>query len=190
MLQTEKLIILFQSKFKNRYKRYPYSLSTVRDSKWYKHFENFALTTKLEYGDEEKFLDRLFFNSEDVVWPFVLSQDRAKQIEKNILDEKTYFNSSLSEKDYIKETLKKCKTWCKSKGIKENQLYSFITDDANQLLAKRGRYYLPLFCFSKKFLENYVLSDEDRLKKNSIRAFYTELYEALKVSLKDDFIDD
>ena len=188
MLQTERLVILFQQKFRNRYKRYPYSLKTVRESKWYPHFEKFALTTRLEDGDIDAFLDRLF-SDDSVIWPFVLSQDRARQLEKNILDEKAHYKQGLSEKDYIKETLKGCKAWCKSKGITENQLGEFMKDPAVQSLADRGRYYMPMFLFSRVFLSKHELTEDDILKKNSLRAFNSSVYEALKVALKDDFID-
>ena len=190
MLQTEKLIILFQRKFRNKYKKYPYSLNNVKESKWYSHFSNFALTTRLESGDEEKFLDRLFDTQDEVVWPFVLSQKKAKQIEKNILDEKTYFKEEkLSEEDYIRETLKNCKVWCKDRKIEKEQLRSFILDPANQLMAERGRFYLPIFLFSRSFLNRHELTEGDILKKSSIRAFHVKVYETLRASLKDDFID-
>lgn len=190
MLQTEKLIILFQHKFRNKYKKYPYSLNNVRESKWYPHFSNFALTTRLESGDEEKFLDRLFDSQDEIVWPFVLSQKKAKQIEKNILDEKAYFREEkLSEEDYIRETLKNCKVWCKDRKIEKDQLKSFILDPTNQLMAERGRFYMPIFLFSKSFLNKHELTEGDILKKSSIRAFHVKVYEILRASLKDDFID-
>ena len=95
----------------------------------------------------------------------------------------------LGENDYIKATLIKMAEWAKRNHVSENKLGKFITDPGCQMLALRGNFYKPLFFFSKSFLDRYNLTENDVLKKNSIRAFHPTVYDALKISLGDDFID-
>ena len=180
----------FQRQFKTKYNYYPYSMKNVQESKWWNHFTEFCSTSKLG-DDEEKFVKQLFesWDSNDKLFPYVLSQKYAKDIESNMLENSGVETKKLSDSDYIRITLMKAAHWATKNHVQNNKIGNFLKDPACQALALRGEYYKPLFFFSKSFLEKYSLTEEDELKKNSIRAFHPLLYISLKSSLAEDFVD-
>ena len=165
-------------------------MKKVQESKWWRYFTDFCNSSSVD-NCEYKFVVRLFslWEEKEKLYPYVLSQAYAKKIEQDIKEKDEFKTESLSDSDYIKLTLEKAKVWAKRNKITENKLGKFLTDSSCQLLALRGEYYKPLFFFSKSFLNRYELTEDDILKKNSIRAFQTKLYDLLKDSLGEDFID-
>ena len=164
-------------------------MKTVQEGKWWAHFRNFCNGSTLENGKEIEFVQRLFdsWEEESKLYPHVLSQEYAKMIERRMKE--NIETEKLSEGDYIKLTLRKANTWAVRNKICDNKLGSFLKNSTCQLLALRGEYYKPIFFFCRSFLDRYELSEDDILKKNSIRAFHQDLYEALKNSLAEDFVD-
>lgn len=182
----------FQRQFKTKYNYYPYSMKTVKTSKWWNHFTGFCYKSRLDDGSEKKFIEKLFakWDNESKIYPYVLSQKIADDVESSMLGQTIEDTESLSEDDYINLTLKKATIWAKRNNIEENKLGRFLTDQACIMRALRGEFYKPLFMFSSSFLNQYgQLSEEEILKKNSIRAFHPELYDALKASLNVSFVD-
>ena len=165
-------------------------MKSVRDSKWWKHFVNFCYKSRLEDGLEKQFIEKLFFtwDGNGKIYPYVLSQKIAQDVESS-LDGKIE-TEEISETEYIKLTLKKVFTWARQNNICDNKLGNFLINPACILRALRGEYYKPLFMFSVPFIERYgELTEDDVLKKNSIRAFHPEVYDMLKQALGAQFID-
>ena len=182
----------FQRQFKTKYNYYPYSMKTVQESKWWNHFVDFCNKSKLEDGKEESFIEKLFskWESEEKLFPYVLSQKLAEDVESSFFALNSEDTKSLTENDYINLTLRKASAWAKQNRIYNNKLGRFLTDSACIARALRGEFYKPLFLFCSDFLNQYgEPSEEDVLKKNSIRAFHPELYEILKTSLNVKFVD-
>lgn len=179
----------FQRRYKNQYNQYPFSMKTVKEGKWWPHFQSFCDNSTLENGKEAEFIQRLFDSWEEnnKLYPYVLSQEQAKMIERRMKE--NVETESLSENDYINLTLRKANTWAIKNRIYNNKLGNFLNNPTCQLLALRGEYYKPLFFFCRSFLNKYKLSEDDVLKKNSIRAFHKDLYEALKRALTENFVD-
>lgn len=189
-MQAIRLAQEFQRQFKIKYNYYPYTMKTVQDSKWWNHFVGFSANSVLD-GKEEEFIKQLFnlWEGPQKLYPYVLSQEYARKIELRMKESSSVETKKLGENDYIKATFIKMADWAKRNHVSENKLGKFITDPACQMLALRGNFYKPLFFFSKSFLDKYNLTENDVLKKNSIRAFHPTIYDALKISLGDDFID-
>ena len=167
-------------------------MKTVKDGKWWEYFTNFCYKSNLEDGQESEFIKRLFdaWNDEGKIYPYVLAQKLAQDVEKSFSEKQIEETESLSESDYINLTLKKATAWAKQNNIYNNRLGRFLSDPACILRALRGEFYKPLFLFCSDFAEkNGELTEEDVLKKSSIRAFHPELYEMLKYSLGTKFID-
>ena len=164
-------------------------MKTVQEGKWWAHFQDFCNSSTLENGKEAEFIQQLFdsWEEEGKLYPHVLSQEYTKMIERRMKE--TTETESLSEDDYIKLTLKKVNTWAVKNRVYNNKLGRFLNDPTCQALALRGEYYKPIFFFCKGFLSKHKLSEDDVLKKNSIRAFHQDLYEALKISLAENFVD-
>ena len=183
----------FQRRFKSQYNYFPYTIKKVRDGKWWVHFKNFAYGSKLPNGFEKVFIDKLFdslADKDDKIYPFVLSQKIAKDVEKSFGDVQIEETESLTENDYIISTLKKASLWAKQNGICDNKLGSFLSNPTCMLKASRGEFYKPLFLFCSDFVNKYGgPSKEEQLKKNSIRAFHVDVYDALRQSLMNKFVD-
>ena len=167
-------------------------MKTVKDSKWWEHFTNFCYKSNLEDGKEKEFIEKLFsaWEEEEKIYPYVLSQKLAEDVESSMFEKTIDETESLTEDDYIRITLKKASVWAKQNNIYNNKLGRFLTDQTCILKALRGEYYKPIFMFCSLFLDKYgSLSEDDILKKNSIRAFHRELYDILKTSLNTNFVD-
>ena len=180
----------FQRRFKTKYNYYPYSMKTVKDGKWWEHFTSFCYKSELEDGREHEFVDKLFssWESEEKLFPFVLSQKLAQDVELSLTNKVE--TQEISETDYINLTLKKVSIWAKQNRVYNNKLGAFLSDSTCIARALRGEFYKPLFMFCSDFLNRYgEPTEEDILKKNSIRAFHPELYETLKVALNVKFRD-
>lgn len=165
-------------------------MKTVQDGKWWEHFTKFCSESNIEDGREQEFIDRLFslWESDNKLLPYVLSQKIAKDVELAILNK--IDTQEISETDYIALTLKKAAAWAKQNKIYNNKLGRFLSDSVCITKALRGEYYKPLFMFCSDFLSRYgSLSEDDLLKKSSIRAFHPELYESLKAALNVKFRD-
>lgn len=165
-------------------------MKTVQESKWWNHFSFFCGKSKLSSGKEKEFVELLFslWEEKEKLYPYVLSQKLAEDVESRLLE--NIEAESFSEMDYINLTLKKASIWAKQNRIYNNKLGCFLSDQACILRAMRGEYYKPLFMFCSDFLNKYGdLTEDDILKKNSIRAFHPEIYEALKIALNAKFID-
>ena len=165
-------------------------MKSVKDGKWWKHFLNFCYNSKLEDGREKDFIEELFcaWDSDDKIYPYVLSQKIAKDAELSVAGKRK--TQEISETDYIKLTLKKAAAWARQNKICDNKLGRFLSDSVCITRALRGEYYKPLFMFCSDFLSRYGnLSEDDLLKKSSIRAFHPELYESLKTALNTKFRD-
>lgn len=167
-------------------------MKTVKDGKWWEYFTNFCYKSNLEDGQESEFVKRLFdaWDGDEKIYPYVLSQKLAQDVEKSFSEKQVNETESLSENDYINLTLKKATIWAKQNNIYNNKLGKFLNDPVCILRALRGEFYKPLFMFNSNFLNQYgELTEEDILKKNSIRAFHTDLYDILRISLGNDFMD-
>ena len=189
-MQAVKLAQEFQRQFKAKYNYYPYTMKTVQESKWWKHFVNFSGNSVLD-DKEEEFVKQLFdlWEGPQKLYPHVLSQEYAKKIEQRMKERSKFDTKKLNESDYIKLTLIKVNDWAKKNHVIENKLGNFLNNPACQMIALRGGLYKPLFLFCRSFLGRYTPSEEEVLKKNSIRAFHPALYDSLKISLGNDFID-
>lgn len=168
-------------------------MKKVQDSKWWVHFKNFAYKSKLPDGSEREFIEKLFdalSDKEEKIFPFVLSQEIANKIEKSFNDVQIKETISLTETEYLSTTLKKAVNWANSNGVYNNKLGAFLTNPICMLRASRGDFYKPLFLFCSDYVSKYGIgSEEENLKKSSIRAFHPKLYESIKQSLMDKFID-
>ena len=167
-------------------------MKTVKDGKWWEHFTKFCYKSNLEDGKEKDFIERLFsaWEEEDKLFPYVLSQKLAEDVEASMSEQTTEETKELTENDYINLTLRKASAWSRQNNIFNNKLGRFLTDPTCITKALRGEFYKPLFMFCSLFLDRYgELSEEDVLKKNSIRAFHKELYDMLKSSLNVNFVD-
>ena len=165
-------------------------MKTVQEGKWWKHFTDFCDGSGIENGKEQEFIEKLFssWESDEKLLPYVLSQKIAKDIEFGIVNKVE--TTKISEKDYINITLKKAALWAKQNQVYNNKLGRFLNDPTCIMRALRGEYYKPLFLFCSSFISRYgELSEEDVLKKNSIRAFHPEIYEALKTAINVNFVD-
>ena len=167
-------------------------MKTVQEGKWWNHFANFCSKSKLANGTEEKFISKLFesWEEEGKLFPYVLSTELAKTVEQSLIESDGHIEKVLTENDYIKITLRKAVLWAKDNHIYNNKLGVFLTNPVCILKALRGEYYKPLFMFSAPFVQRYgELSEEDVLKKNSIRAFHPEIYNILKQALGTQFVE-
>ena len=167
-------------------------MKTVKDGKWWEHFTKFCYKSNLEDGKEKEFAEKLFaaWENDEKLFPYVLSQKLADDVESSMFDQTADEAETLSEDDYIKLTLKKVAIWAKQNKIYNNKLGSFLNNPVCITKALRGEFYKPLFMFSSSFLNQYgQLSEEEILKKKSIKAFHPELYDALKTSLNVNFVD-
>lgn len=170
-------------------------MKTVQEGKWWNYFVNFCDNTRLASGIEEKFISQLFesWEEEGKLLPYVLGTEYAKLIEGRILESEEHKENAekpLTEYDYIKLTLRKAIMWGKENQIYVNKIGAFLTSPYCVFKALRGEYYKPLFMFSAPFIEKYgELSEEDILKKNSIRAFHPEIYDLIRHSLDDQFVE-
>lgn len=169
-------------------------MKNVQESKWWKHFTEFAGKSKLSDRDVIDLIERLFFNwkeEDGKLYPFVFSQKIAVDVENDIIASKESKTSALSETDYIKLTLSKASDWAKQNNILNNKFGKFLLDPNCMFRASRGEYYKPLFLFCTDFFNRYSsrCTEDDLLKKKSIRAFHPEIYDMIKKSLMDKFID-
>ena len=167
-------------------------MKTVQDGKWWKFFINFCTESKLADGSEEEFIKQLFesWDEKGKLYPYVLSQEIAGMIEKRMLSAQEHEEKILTDDDYIKITLRKAMVWAKENHITNNKIGAFLISPVCIMRALRGDYYKPLFMFSEPFLKKYGdLSEEDVLKKSSIRAFHPEIYNILKQALNINFVD-
>ena len=189
-MRAVKLAQEFQTKFKEKYNYCPYTMKTVQEGKWWNHFVKFSANSVLD-DKEEEFIKLLFdlWEGPQKLYPYVLSQEYAKKIEQRMNEKSKFDTKKLNENDYIKLTLVKVNDWAKKNHITENKLGSFLINPTCQMIALRGNLYKPLFLFSKSFLDRYTPTEEEVLKKNSIRAFHPALYDSLKISKGNDFID-
>lgn len=167
-------------------------MKTVQEGKWWKFFTDFCAESKLSNGDEDRFTEQLFESWEEdtKLYPYVLSQEISKVIENRIIEVKNHEERILADDDYIKITLRKAISWAKENHVINNKIGAFLISNTCILKALRGEYYKPLFMFSKPFLERYgELSEEDVLKKNSIRAFHPDIYNLIRQALNINFVD-
>ena len=168
-------------------------MKTIQDSKWWSHFRKFCAKSKLADGAEENFIIELFNSwddKSDKIFPYVLSTGFAGDVEEALLDSGNYAKKTLTEEEYIKITLRKAVMWARDNHITNNKIGAFLVSPLCITKALRGEYYKPLFMFSVPFIERYgELTEDDVLKKNSIRAFHPEVYDMLKQALGAQFID-
>lgn len=191
-METIKLAQEFQRKFKAKYNYYPYSMKNVQEGKWWEHFKNFAKSSKLSDEQVNEFLNNLFdsWEGEEKLFPYVFSQEVSKKVEARILEKSKQEVKALTEDNYINMTLSKAALWAKRNNILNNKLRRFLLDNTCILKALRGEYYKPIFLFCSDFCDRCNdITEEDLLKKNSIRAFHPQLYEALKEVLREKFVD-
>lgn len=180
----------FQRQFRTRYNQYPYSMKNVQEGKWWKFFADFCKKSELKDGKEPDFIEKLFslWEEDAKIYPYALSQEIAKLAEESILERVDA--QEVTEADYIAMTFRKAALWAKQNRVYNNKIGKFLTDPTCILRATRGEYYKPLFMFCSDFLRQYgELTENDVLKKNSIRAFHPDIYEALKTALNEKFVD-
>jgi hypothetical protein len=182
----------FSQEFKKRYQKYCFSMKSVENTRWWVSFKTIAERSSLPDGYEQKFVSEVFNlvtnnNESAVVYPTMLISKSGIEAENYLKSQESqYVKPKMSDVDYIVETFKKAKLWCKKNSITENCLKAFFTDRGIMEMASRGFYYLPLFLFSRPYI---MLYGDDKLQKSAIRAFHPEVYEKLKSSLGDDFLD-
>lgn len=167
-------------------------MKNVQEGKWWEHFKNFAKSSKLSDEQVNEFLNNLFdsWEGEEKLFPYVFSQEISKKVEARILEKSKQEVKVLTEDDYINMTLSKAALWAKRNNILNNKLRRFLLDNTCILKALRGEYYKPIFLFCSDFYDRCNdITEEDLLKKNSIRAFHPQLYEALKEVLREKFVD-
>ena len=139
---------------------------------------------------QEKRIALIKASQEVKLFPYVFSQEISKKVEARILEKSKQEVKALTEDDYINMTLSKAALWAKRNNVLNNKLRRFLLDNTCILKALRGEYYKPIFLFCSDFYDRCNdITEEDLLKKNSIRAFHPQLYEALKEVLREKFVD-
>ena len=185
----------FSKNFKNRYGAYCYSLATIKTSKWWIHFERASEYVK--FADDipgyVRFLFMKYSNGEKMLYPYVLSFYKAKKAYEDYVElQNIYTEIFLNDKTKIVSTLKEINEWCRKNNVENNKLETFIKN--NFLKIERDRYYTPLFYFSKYYMDNHELKEDETIdiintKRLSFKINNPQFFEQVKRLLEDDFIE-
>lgn len=183
-----KIAIEFLMQYRSLYKRNLYSINTVKESKWWIHFEN--ASTFISYDDVSSFMEYFFkrTSQEDKILPFLLNRKHTKELYETFLQLKDVKEDKTKTIDRIEGTLKQVLLWCKKNDVKENKITKFLENRANIMKIERGTLYEPVFYFSKKYMEEKYVEDLS-LRKSVFRISFPNVYDALKKILAEDFLD-
>lgn len=182
-----KIAIEFSKQYSRKYGKRLYQIRTVRDSKWWTHFER--ASTIISY-DEVKYFMEYFFNQENFderILPHTLYSKRGKIIYKDFSMLKGT-GVMVDAKNKVNNTLREITNWCVEKGVKDNKIKNFIKDRTNVMKIERGVLFEPMFLFSKEYTENNPVEDCE-LKRMLFRKNHEKVYEVIKKISGDDFIE-
>ena len=177
----------FSREYRKKYGRILYSIKTVRNSRWWTHFEK--ASTFISREDVKPFM-AYFFKEElfdETILPHMLANKRGRAIYKDfsLLKETDVFTGNKNKVNY---TLKEISNWSVKEGINNNKIEKFVKDRTNVLKIERGILYEPLFLFSKEYLKDRNVEDCD-IKKMLFKKSHSKVYEVIKKISGDDFIE-
>lgn len=179
------IAIEFSKGYRRKYGRGLYSIKTVRNSRWWTHFEKASAFILKE--DIAPFI-RYFFEQDlfdETILPHMLVSKRGRTIYK---DFSLLKGSSITVdvKNKVNFTLKEIADWSVKKDVKDNKIGNFVKDRSNTMKIERGILYEPIFLFSKEYTKDKEIEDYE-IKKMLFRKNHEKVYEVLKKISGDDF---
>lgn len=183
-----KIAIEFLKNYRLKYKRYLYSVRSVKDSKWWVHFEK--ASTFISYDDVVPFLEYIFTTSyqDEKILPHFLNKKYTKDLYETFIYLKNVKKEKTNTIDRIENTLRYILIWCKKNNIKEDKIVRFLEDRSNIMKIERNTLYEPVFYFSKKYMEDKFIEDLN-LKKAVFKSSFPKVYDVLKKISLEDFLE-
>lgn len=176
-----KLAILFRKEY-IKYDYKIYSLSTVKNSRWWNIFEK--INDKYPDINQDIFIKCNFEKNGKILPPYLLSKEAYNTYND-------YKSSYEEKKDFTVDTLKSILFTLRQ--INNQNIKTFLIDNKDKIIKGYYNIYLFLFCksfykiFSKEEINTILTYDQIKIRKN-ILIKNVKIEKFLKQYLKEEFI--